>query len=588
MALHDAAGRHWSDSLPQIVRARGRVFRAIAMADADLASLLLLASVPLLAGVGALIAPGRILSREMTWDFLFNLAGAWHLHYGHVAHVDFHGPVGVLNFLLTLVGFAVVGPTPLAFLVGAIIVALAVFVLASWAAWRRLPLLPAVIFVTFTTLLVLMPANVGDRPTDFSFAMSYNRYCWSAISILALILFIPPRSSQGVDWRSDWRSDWGDVAAGGILLVAMFYLKMTYFVAGLASVGFAVALFPHVRSWWGAWAAIGGLTVANALAPHSRAYLLDICGAVHAGGVRTGLALHINNFFANSEGYAAYVAAFVATFIMYLRGITPFRLAAATGFIFVLSLALLSQNAQLRGAPLGIVVAFLFYDQLRELALQKPSSAMKPLLLALMVFPLLSIGVSSVSLVGYLAKARSEERLLVIDHTQLKGLAVWAEDGKLLEAFANGRIDYKLLNSARHVGTRYELSPFEYVETIMQAASLLQDGRHLPGSVVLLDQINPLPFMLGIEPSRGGTLWLGLGEPLPEATTLFASADHVLIPKFPTYSDATEAAMLEYGAYIAKHFPHREETKSWIVLSRNRAVRGSRSHVPLSPAAFDP
>lgn len=584
MALRDAAGRHWSDSLPPIARECGRVFRAITMADAGLASLLLLASVPLLAGIGALIAPGRILSREMTWDFLFNLAGAWHMHYGHVAHVDFHGPVGALNFLLTLAGFAVVGPSPLAFLVGAIIVALAVFVLASWAAWRRLPLLPAVFFVAFTTLLVLMPANVGDPPTDFSFAMSYNRYCWSAISILALILFVPPRSSQGVDWRGDW----GDVAAGGILLVAMFYLKVTYFAAGLAAVGFAVAFFPHVRNWWGAWAAIGGLTVANALAPYSRAYLLDIWGAVQAGGIRTGLALHINNFFANSEGYAAYVAAFVAACIMYLRGIAPLRLAAATGFIFATSLALLSQNAQLRGAPLGIVVAFLFYDQLREHAAQKPSSAATPVLLALMVFPLLSIGVSSVSLIGYLAKARGEERLLVIDHTQLKGLAVWAEDGKLLEAFANGRIDYKLLNSARHVGTRYELSPFEYVETIMQAASLLQDGRHLPGSVVLLDQINPLPFMLGIEPARGGTLWSGLGEPLPEADTLFASADHVLIPKFPTYSDATEAAVSKYGAYVAKHFPHREETLSWIIFSREDAVRGTRCHVPLSSVPFDP
>jgi hypothetical protein len=298
--------------------------------------------------------------------------------------------------------------------------------------------------------------------------------------------------------------------------------------------------------------------------------------------VRTGLALQINNFFANSESYAVYVAAFVAAYFMYVRGLAPWRLAAATGFILVIALALLSQNSQLRGVPLAIVVAFLFYDQLREFALRNPSRVVAPLLATLMIFPLLSIGVSSASLAGYFVKARGGERLVVIDRTQLKGLAVRAEDGKLLEAFANGRIDYRLLNSARLVGARYELSPFEYVETIMEAAALLEDGRHLKGKVVLLDQVNPLPFMLGIEPARGGNLWSGVGEPVLEASAVLGDADHVLIPKFSTHGVSTETALLKYGAYIAEHFPDREETQSWVVLSREDAVRSPRGHVPIS------
>lgn len=587
MALHDAGGwhrtPHWARLLRPLARRFGNLLRPAAIADASFASIVLLASIPLFAGILVLVTPGRILSREMTCDFVYNLSGAWHLHYGHVAHVDFHGPLGELNFLLTLAGFRIVGPTPHAFLVGVIIVALAVFMLASWAAWRRLPLLPAVLFVVFTNLLVLMPANVGDRPSDFSFAMSYNRYCWSAISILALILFVPPRR----EWH-DWLGDWMDVAVGGVLLAAMFYLKVTYFVTGLAAVGFAAVLFPHVRSWWGAWAAIVGLAIANAAAPYSRAYLQDIWAAANAGGIRTGLALHIGNFFANSESYAAYVAAFMAACFMYLRGLAPLRLAAATGFIFVVSLALLSQNAQLRGTPLSIVVAFIFYDQLRQHAVQKPSNVMVPLFVSLMIFPLLSIGVSSTSLIAYFARTHGNERLVVVDRTQLKGLAVWAEDGKLLEAFGSGRIDYKLLNSARRVGVRYELSPFEYVETIMEAAALLQDGRHVQGNIVLLDQVNPLPFMLGIEPARGGNLWSGVGEPVHEASTVLGEADHVLIPKFPSFSDSTETAVQKYGAYMAEHFPNREETQSWVVLSRKDAVHGPPGHVPQSSAAYWP
>lgn len=47
----------------------------------------------------------------MTWDLLFNLAGAWHLHNGQVPHVDFHDPVGQLYFRLTQLGFWLCGPT---------------------------------------------------------------------------------------------------------------------------------------------------------------------------------------------------------------------------------------------------------------------------------------------------------------------------------------------------------------------------------------------------------------------------------------------------------------------------------------------
>ena len=106
---------------------------------AALATVALLAGVPVLVALWALLSPALVLSREMTWDFVYNLSGAWHLLYGHVAHVDFHEPVGQLNFILTLLGFELVGPTPFAFLVGVAIVTAGVFASASLAALRRLP-----------------------------------------------------------------------------------------------------------------------------------------------------------------------------------------------------------------------------------------------------------------------------------------------------------------------------------------------------------------------------------------------------------------------------------------------------------------
>src|SRR6185437_2837070 len=70
------------------------------VSSASPAKVLLLAAPIVAAAMWALLSPPVVLSREMTWDLLFNLAGAWHVHLGHVAHVDFHEPVGQLNFLL--------------------------------------------------------------------------------------------------------------------------------------------------------------------------------------------------------------------------------------------------------------------------------------------------------------------------------------------------------------------------------------------------------------------------------------------------------------------------------------------------------
>jgi hypothetical protein len=446
-----------------------------------------------------------------------------------------------------------------------------VFASASVAAMRRLPVLPAAVFVIFVTLLVLMPANVGDKPNAYSFAMSYNRYGWSLLSTLALILFVPPRDHIG---------DWIDIANASLLLVALFYLKVTYFAGGLAFVGLAVLVFPHIRARLPAWLAMGGLIVANAVAPWNHPYLLDILHAAAAGAVRNSLTFHLNNFFANAEGYAPYAAGFVVSVWMWARGLAPLRVPLAIAGILAIGALVLSQNHQSHGLPVGIVIAFLLYDQIRE-----RFGPAAPVLPMLMVFPLFAIGTSALSLAGYHAQAGREQLLQVVDRTQLKDLAVPAERRGLLAAFADGRLGPALLNWSRATQPRFELSPAEYVETIVEAAALLGDGRHCHGGVVVLDQVNPFPFMLGWPPAHGDNLWSGPSAPVRPASELFAQADHVLIPKFSTYSAWTERARLEYGVYLSQNFLAREETQSWIVLSREGTVTPRPD--PAAPVSCD-
>jgi hypothetical protein len=130
---------------------------------------------------------------------------------------------------------------------------------------------------------------------------------------------------------------------------------------------------------------------------------------------------------------------------------------------------------------------------------------------------------------------------------------------------AIGRIDYTL-----------ELRQHDIAGSTSDAATMAaiksSAMRRRPGGIVVLDQVNPLPFMLGWPPPRGGNLWSGPAAPLRPADEVFAEADHVLIPKFSTYGAWTEQARLEYSAYLSQNFPESEETQSWIVLSREGAV----------------
>lgn len=518
--------------------------------------LVLLAILPVGLAMWAMLSPKVVLSNDMTWDFIYNLSGAWHLWNGQAAHVDFHDPLGLLSFVPTVAGFKLVGLTPAAFLVGACLVSMVAFVSATLAAVRRLPLVPAAFFVVFVSLLVLRPANVGESLTAYTFAMSYNRYGWSLLAVLTLILFVPPRGNRRLDLL--------DTAIAGLLLTALFYLKITYFAAGLALAVLAAIVSPHVRSRPVVPIITVALIVLNAVAPWNHAYLADIFDAVEAGAVRSKLTFHVNNFFTNGEGSAAYVAAILFSAWLWWRGMASPRLPIAAAGIFVVSLFVLSQNHQTHGLPAAIVIAFLLYDHLR-----RRSDGMASAAPVLMIFPLFVMCASAVSIWAYHVRAESNADLQIVKQTNLKGLAVPIERSGLLDAFAAGKPSHALLNWSRALQPHVELTATEYVDTIMEAADLLNDGQHRPGGVVVLDQVNPFPFMLGWVPPRGSNLWSASGAPIRPASEVFADADYVLIPKFSTDAAWTERGVKAYTDHLSKHYLKVEDTRSWTLLSRS-------------------
>lgn len=542
------------------VSARRRLAASLRQVPSPMLLLLVLSGLPVLAATWAVLSPPVMLSKAMTQDLLFNLSGAWHVYSGHVAHVDFHDASGRLSFLLTALGFHLLGPTPFAFLVNVAFMGAVLFAASLLAALRRLPLLPAVVFVVFASLLALMPANVGDRPEQYTFAMSYNRYGWSAYSILALILFVPPREERDRTWI--------DIAVAGGLLAAMFYLKITYFAAGLGTLGFAVLFHPHVGRYWRAWLVVCALLVLNALAPHNQPYLADILAWATSGAVRKAATLHFNNFVAAIDQYGPYLAAVAVGLWLWWSGRATFRLPLTLAFLLVMSLLLLSQNSQAAGMPSAIVVLFVLYDRLRIAFSSLGNRDVAPWLLTLLLFPLFAVGGYATSIAGYHANARDGRGVHVVEHTNLRGLAVPEGPRGTFLSFSHS-FDYPSHPKDAPAQPLYQLSDYEYVLVLMDAADMLA-GRQA-GGIVLLDSVNPLPFMLGVAPARGANLWSTWSAPKRSANEFLAGARYVLVPKFPTSPQWTDDMMRLYGGYLEQHFRSAAETRCWILLSRSNS-----------------
>jgi hypothetical protein len=515
------------------------------------------ASVPVLAGVVLLLAPGRLYSREMTWDLLHLLEGAWHLHQGQVPYVDFHTPFGPLSFTLTRLGFAMVGTVPLAAVVGPLVLVAPALAAAALVAARRLTLLPAVIFTVYVTLLILMPANVGDLPNAYSQAMAYNRWGWSALTILGLLLFVPPRADD--HWR------WTEPVLGAALLLFAFYLKITYAVAAAAAIGAAILVSAHVRRQWRAWVAVLGVAGLVAALPHSRAYLTDVWAAANGGYTRTSLADHLLSM-ANNRAELA-IQALVVLCIVWLwrRGRAP--AAAILGALVVLGAGMfvLSQNSQAGGNPLGLVPFFLICRLLWRASPPAPLSGdAVAVVVAALVWPTISVAAQVTTLVAY-SRAASRDDVAEVDVTNLRGLAVPSDSRDLEEVLADGR--FHIQSSLNDPPLRDPLSQQQYVRTLTEAAALLaRDGRAT--RVFVLDQVNALPFVLGYPPPRGVPLWLWHENLPPSAAELFADVDVVLVPKFSTLARSTVMALATYGDHLSRTFPVREDSDSWTILRR--------------------
>ena len=280
-----------------------------------------------------LTSPAAVIS-DVPFDVFIPLDGAFRWTSGQWPHLDFHTPVGALYYALYGVTMSVMGPTEAVLLVAPVVAAIPVVAALLYATVDRLDPGPRALVVLFGGLTAFSP-RVLDAP-DLAFLASYNRIGW-ALVIAGLLLLLLPRPKH--------RSEWADGAVLTVILLALFFLKITYFgVVGLGC-GLALAVVPDNRrvalgAGIASWVVIGLLF---ALWELPWAYVADLQRAVASdapGNERTGSVKLLADLLANAPALVLTLAMLGGA----ARSDRSWQAPAATIGVLVLGLATAQQS----------------------------------------------------------------------------------------------------------------------------------------------------------------------------------------------------------------------------------------------------
>jgi hypothetical protein len=314
--------------------------------------------------------------------------------------------------------------------------------------------------------------------------------------------------------------------------------------------------------------------IALAAAPINHAYMRETWAYATAGSARINLPHLINLVVADRAEYAFYGTAIGLLLWLWQTGRAPLQAPVSAAVLAGLGLLVLTQNAQDADIPLGMVICLLTYNTLalthstavRPVARAALPSRLTTILIVILMWPALSVGAAAKVFAGYYVAATAHD-VAAPPTSRLHGLAVPARDPELPDALS--RVGYQLLSTTRVPPLRDPVDQAEYLETLLEAATVLSNRSQ---KVLVLDQVNPMPFMLGYPPPRGSGLWLGPDTPRRSAEDTFGDVDVVLVPKYSTYAPATVLLLGMYDEHLRHHFPVRTETPRWTVLHRRDAV----------------
>lgn len=510
----------------------------------------------------SLIFPGRTYNTVYGHDLFVHLDGAWRLVSGQLPNRDFHTPLGIIAYILPALALALTGSLGLTMPVAMLLFALLLVVPIVWACQTRLPLWLALLFSTYLIVLIIAPLNVGETPRSVSFAMYYNRWSWTALSLIFIMLVPQLHSGR---WAAH-----SDAVVLGLLIAVLFHLKATYFIVGLVYV-LAMVVIARTRSM-----AIGGLMVAGIILAiaalglgTTAAYIADIRNAAAVSGVvRSGLFALLTMAMAN--GKAIIVLGLVGT-ISWYRGVGWAELLAGT-YIMLSSIILANQNAQ--GPELPPLVAAAIVLRLGCLT-RRRSAADDGAAETALAFALLSLSYSPLILGLATLTLHAAGALHARPPVAMDGV-FFATSDKSVHDVPIDRLEHVYSGGATPSDLpplRMDVTAAEYSLTLMDGVALLRSNPKLAGTVATLDMANPFNALLRRPPPRHDNSWNHIGRTFSERVYLpprdaLRDVEVIMEPKDSMDPDGTEALMRIDRPYLVQHFRLVAQSSFWRAYER--------------------
>lgn len=417
---------------------------------------------------------------------------------------------------------------------------------------------------------------------NLSWAMFYNRWGWAALIPLFMVL-VPRRDRSTAPGL-------GEIAVLAAVLTFLFWLKVSYFAAGLGAAAVYAFLNPGM---WRTLAIGGAMTAAGIVAiglmtGNLLAYINDILLAGKVSGARTESILGLIRRNMLEMLFAAAPLGILAAL-----GRFNWRDGLVAGFILLASMFVINQNGQLENLTALIVLAA--YGAVRvmgETDVQKVAR------------------VAAAGAFGMLAASQVLDRgMVLIDHAyailreEAREPAQWASvpafQGVYVperESMFSRAVSKSETPEARihniwlsgQYGRRQELRQGEYMETLLAGMEDLAPVVKRGETVTTLDMTNPFPFLMNLRAPKGGWLTLHMNRTIseevhPEPAVMFADADHVMIAKMSMVQSTADLMTDLYAPWLDENYGTRVETLYWTRWSHRKPGLRPRDSAALIP-----
>ena len=555
----------------------------------------------LLAGVltasTLLFLTGAAPQKEPPWASLILLDGSWRVASGLRPHSDFFDHLGFTSYLPLLAGMGIAGYSSKAFAYGPA----ALLPLMSIWTWRvvrrRFPAFPALWIATLTGGLIVGTFPLGWPACGWqvpSYAMQYNRFQWSLLCLLAILVFVEPR--RALSRRETILEGAGAGFLAGLLLIG----KINYSAAALVILGGGMFLGSVRRDRIAYWLAVAAACSAPILAFFVYLHgdvascwrdFTMLCGVQQPGRRLEDLVERISLSWRELWAFCFVVFVYMPRIFAEDQTVASVRASlksiAAAALLLGLGLAVTLSNSQFYGIPLWALATIILAESLRRLLEQanggdpqaegpRGESALRVVLgYAAAGAVVLAFSIPDFGSIGYAFVWKEFKAARMPADAQVNTPAL---SGMFCPPLLREVKDIEAIRSGMASRTPTALTPLESAIWVNKGIELLRGRIDEKSRVFTMDYYNPFPYALQLAVPRVAPLCWHYGRLLddahhPPVDLVLQEVTHIMVPKRPLWGAGGSAAFVDRlcGGYLKEHFAKAAESDLWTLYVRKPA-----------------